>query len=338
MRRRRVRRSDPLHRPAMAVIGGYAQRLLRATDVAVARLADANDLEALHDSRVCLRRLRGWLLAFDSQLKLKHRQRRALRSLAHDTNMARDAEVCIQWIAKLRTSLDSRPQAGVTGFINNLGALRDKNYRRIRMQLPPAWKLLSRKLQHTASVVHDSGRVQEIFLRVYAASLRDYAADFSNALERTRLSPDAARIHRVRITAKKLRYLLESTLRWHSQAKALVAELKALHKTAGDIQDLERIQALAEQVFLQQAGARYRRLLVLYTDVGADHRTLKRPDLTPGLLPLLLVSRAAYIKQAEYIARFKKDYLARKRPACVIQLQLLIIQLTRCMQHTQAEY
>ncbi len=320
---------DPLQSPAAQVIAGYARRLLRATDAAVARLDDAEDLEALHDSRVSLRRLRGWLQAFDSQLKLKRRQRRALRRLAQATNPARDAEVCIQWLAKLRTQLDPHAQPGVTGFLIHLAALRDNNYRRIRKELPPAWNKLLRRLQHAISAVKDSGHMHSIFLQAYIASLRDYAADFTIALDQARLSPDARHIHRLRIVAKKLRYLLESILRWQPRARGLVKELKALHETAGAIQDLQRFQELTEQTFLQLAGRRYRRLLVMYADVGADHRTLKHPDLTPGLLPLLWISRTACIKQAEYIVRFRKDYLSRKRPACVIHLRQIMNQLAR---------
>jgi len=319
---------DLLRSPAVHVIASYARRLLSATDAAVARLADADDLEALHDSRVGLRRLRGWLQAFDSQLQLRRRQRCVLRRLAQATNPARDAEVCIQWLARLRSQLDTHTQSGVTGFLTYLAALRDNSYRRIRKELPPTWNKLSRRLQHAASAVKDSGHAHAIFLQAYSASLRDYATDFSATLERARLSPDAARIHRVRIAAKKLRYLLESILRWHPQAKGLVKELKALHETTGAIQDLQRFQALTQQAFLHLVDTRYRRLSVMYTDVGSDHRTLKHPDLTPGLLPLLWIGRAAYIKQAEYIARFKKDYLSRKRPACLTHLRKFMTQLT----------
>jgi CHAD domain-containing protein len=333
MNRPRMSRRDPLQSSAASVIGGYAIRLLRASDAAVTRLADPSDAEALHDARVCLRRLRGWLQAFDSQLKIKRRSRRTLRRLAQATNPARDAEICSQWLAQLRTKLDPSGQPGVTGFLADLGALRDKNYRYIRRELPSAWNRLSRKLLQNASTVKNSRHEKAVFLKAFIASLSEYAGNFDTALERARLHPDAYHIHRSRIAAKKLRYLVEAIMTRHPQSKLLVKELKVLHETAGAIQDLQRFQALSEQVFLRRAGIRYRRLLAMYADSGADHRTLKHPDLTPGLLPLLWISRAACIRQAQYIARFKRNYLSKKRPSCSMHLRQLMLLLTRPTQN-----
>ncbi len=329
---RRTKRADPMQAPAAQVISGYARRLLRATDAAIARLANKNDLEALHDSRVSMRRLRGWLRAFDGKFKLKRGQRRELRRLARATNPARDAEVCMQWLARLRGDLDPRAQPGVSRFMLYLGSIRDQNYRQLRKRLPPDWNWLSHKLLHAAAALRDSKHQKANFLQVYAASLRYYAQNFIANREQARMRQDAMRIHRLRIAAKKLRYLLEYILPWRTSARPLVRELKALHETAGAIQDLQRFRSLSEQAFLHQAGARYRRLLAVYADPGADQRTLRHPDLTPGLLPLLWISRAASIRQAQYLARFRHDYLGRRRPACLLHLRQFLAENARLAQ------
>ena len=315
-----AKRADPMQSPAAKVISGYARRQLRATDAAVARLADKNDTQALHDTRVNMRRLRGWLQAFDDRLKLKRRQRRDLRRLARATNPARDAEVCIQWLAKLRTDLDPRAQPGMARFTRYLASTRDHNYRHIRNRLASDWNWLSHKLMHAATALCDSKHQKANFQQLYAASLRDYAQNFITNREQACTRPDAAHIHRLRIAAKRLRYLLETTLPWQASARPLVRELKILHETAGAIQDLQRFRSLTEQAYLQQAGARYRRLLSLYADPDVDHRTLPDTEPAPGLMPMLWISRAACIRQAQYLARFRRDYLGRKHPACMLYL------------------
>ncbi|MDE2345394.1 MAG: CHAD domain-containing protein [Gammaproteobacteria bacterium] len=319
--------------PSAQVISAYARRLLCATDAAVARLADKNDAEALHDSRVSLRRLRGWLRAFDDRLKLKRRQRRELRRLARATNQARDAEVCIHWLIKLRGELDSRAQAGVQRFTAYLSSSRDQNYRHIRKQLPHDWNRLSHKLQHMAIALGDSKHEKTIFQQAYSASLHIYAQNFITTREQACGHPDAIRIHRLRIAGKKLRYLLEYSLPWQSSVRPLVRELRVLHETAGAIQDLQHFRSLSEQAFLYQAGARYRRLLALYADPGADQRTLRHPDLTPGLLPLLWINRAACIRQAQYLERFRRNYLGRKRPACLLHLRQFLAVTSHQAKH-----
>ena len=110
-----------LEKPAHTVIRHQAERLLKEADKAVRRLKDAHDAEALHDSRVALRRLRGWFQAFQVELPLKHKWRRALKQLAHSSNDARDAQVCQDWLSKLKRCPDAQ-------FSAELDALRKERY------------------------------------------------------------------------------------------------------------------------------------------------------------------------------------------------------------------
>ena len=56
---RRAANLEPLLQPAGTVIHGHTERLVQEADAAILRLVDPNDTQALHDSRVALRRLRG---------------------------------------------------------------------------------------------------------------------------------------------------------------------------------------------------------------------------------------------------------------------------------------
>lgn len=325
---RRTGTLEPLRQPAGVVIHGYAERLVQEGNAAILRLADPDDAQALHDSRVALRRLRGWYRAFGAELSLKRRRGRALKRLANSTNQARDAEVSLEWLATLERRMDPRALPGLARFTADLKALRDENYREVRRDLPRAWRKLARKLRRPAAG-HPSAKGG--FLRVFMEAMRAYESDFASALARARHAPTPAHIHALRIAGKRLRYLVETILPWHLQAEGFIREMKALHDTAGAIQDLRRLVALSEHAFLHQAGSRYRRLLAAYLDTEADHRTLKRPDFNPGLAPLLWICRAAGETQAQYIARFRKAYLGRKTPVCVRELRLLGAGLNKLM-------
>ena len=317
---------DPLQQPAAAVIQGHALRLMQETGAAVARLADRNDVHALHDARVGLRRLRGWLQAFADELPVKRRQRRRLRKLARATNTARDAEVSLEWLGVLQPGLDPRARPGVSGFSTSLAAIRDENYAAVRRDLPGDWHHLSRKLEAACARMPKDPRP---FREVFAASLQRYRESFVAALEQARRTPDAAAIHRLRIAGKKLRYLLETLLPWHPEHEGTVLDLKALHDLAGSIQDLQRLLALSEQAFLRQAGRRYRKLLESYVDPGTHEGSLRRPGLTPALAPLLWICRAAGRAQAERLKEFRGRYLGRRQPEYMKRLGVLCRNLAK---------
>ena len=302
---------EPLQQAAAAVIHGHALRLMQETEAAVARLADGNDTHALHDARVGLRRLRGWLQAFDAELPVKRRSRRRLRGLAHATNTARDAEVSLEWLSLLQPSLDGRARPGFGAFGASLAQLRDENYAEVRRDLPKDWHKLARKLEGSlGNIPKDSCP----FRQPFADSLARYLEGFVAALDAARRAPGPGTIHRLRIAGKKLRYLLETILPWHPEHDGPVQELKALHELAGSIQDLQRLMALSEHAFQRQAGRRYRKLLETYADPGAHAGNLGRPDLTAAVAPLLWICRGAGQVQAERVQEFRKRYLGRSRP------------------------
>ena len=320
-------RKDPLGRPAAIIIRDRALRLVRDADKAVARFDAKGDARALHQVRLALRRLRGWLRAFDSQLQMKSRLRRRLQRLARATNIARDAGIACELLDELQPELESAAKTQVMSLALSLGVLREKHYRLARRELPSAWRKLSAKLRyHIAAIepAEDSPR----FRQAFAHSLRIYIEGFEAALRGANRNPDAPHIHRLRIAGKRIRYLTETILPWYPQAKPLVRELTALHADAGHIQDLQRFMELSEEVFLHQAAARYRRLLGRYTDIGAHDRRLPKPgsNLT---LPLLSICRTVAKQQARYMAAVKKSYLARRRPDCVSRMHKLADQLDK---------
>ena len=326
MKAPRLTEEEPLQQSAATVIYGHALRLMQETHMAVARLADPSDAEALHDARVGLRRLRGWLQAFAAELPLKRNRKRRLRDLAHATNTARDAEVGLEWLAVLAPGFDPRAKAGVTSFSRSLAAIRDENYVEARRSLPEDWRRLSRKL---GAALKKKAKDARRFREPFGASLQRYLEGFCAAMDAARRTADPASIHRLRIAGKKLRYLLETILPWHPEHEVIVHELKALHELAGSIQDLQRLLALSEHVFQRQAGRQYRKLLETYAEPATHARRLRKPDLSAAAVPLLWICRGSGRVQAERVKEFRKRYLGRSRPAFLQQLRALCRELGR---------
>ena len=88
--------------------------LAPAPEVPVADAAQSGDVEALHDFRVAIRRLRSLLRAYQdlTDAAIPRRLRRGLRALARATNASRDLEVKLAWLEAEKASLKPRERTG----------------------------------------------------------------------------------------------------------------------------------------------------------------------------------------------------------------------------------
>ena len=86
---------------------------------ALERMEDPEDKEGLHDFRVSLRRLRSMMRAYRAQLKGSgaKRLRARVKTLASSTNLARDAEVAIEWLMGERDRLAEAERAGAQPLV-----------------------------------------------------------------------------------------------------------------------------------------------------------------------------------------------------------------------------
>jgi len=318
---------DPATLPAAKFIRDYGLRLLGNADKAVVRFHDRDDSKALHDVRVALRRLRGWLRAFDGLLSLEPKQLHRLRRIAHSTNGARDAEISLEWLARLESGPELHNMPSTDAMARGLALIRDEQYRRVRHELPGTWKNLSARLRRSLRRrgTPDGGMP---FMEAYGDALQRQARHLESAFEEARRKPDPEHIHRLRIAVKKTRYLLEAILPWRKEFASQVKQLTVLADQAGQIQDLQRFIELAEKVHLRQARARYRRLLERYMD-AADDVILPPLDAHLSLLPLLSTCRAAAIRQANCLSKLRHRYLGRRRPLPVRELRRRLLGLQR---------
>src|ERR1700681_2991868 len=90
------------------------------------RNGDTAGDEALHDFRVSIRRLRGWVRAFKPWLgdDLRRKQRRRFSGIGESTRTARDAAVHLEWLRKERPALSARARVGLTWLSERLNAKR----------------------------------------------------------------------------------------------------------------------------------------------------------------------------------------------------------------------
>lgn len=262
-----------LARPAPEGTGLVALELLAEADAAADRLAQGTDPEALHDFRVALRRLRSVLRAFRPWLRhvLRRRHEKRLARIAASTNPARDAEVQLAWVVSQRQALAQPPdRPGCELLMERLETrAREgprsqrvlRRYRRASRKLrrrlgnwgePPTGPERERLLEQGSA----AGRAAGSTAHALAGLLRAQLATFQARLESITGPGDQPGVHRARIEAKRLRYLLEP-LRGHPRADASgpVERLKEAQDVLGALHDSHVLgEALTEVLTLVVRG------------------------------------------------------------------------------------
>lgn len=301
---------DLVSRPAAnaAALVGLAH--LDEARAGASRLDDPEDAEALHDFRVALRRLRTLLRAFRPELgdAVPKRLQRRLRDLTRATTAARDAEVQLTWVRAQRGEVGRRP--GLSWFVTRLADRRDRAYADVREHVVPAFRQLERRvrrgLNHAAAPAGPAG---PLFAAAAARGIRDQATALEQELAAARAPRDVDAIHRARIAAKRLRYLLESLAGDGALAAALVDRLKALQDLLGELHDLQVLSEELGDAVADAAAERARRLHALALD--ARPRTRGRPrrpaPASPG--PLALARLAARERERRF-AELEHDWRA----------------------------
>ena len=226
------------------------------------RLADKKDGEALHDFRVALRRLRSWERAFRPWIKddVSKKLRRQLRNLAGDTGASRDLEVHIAWLTEQRRSLGRAQRVGLTWLMNNLQGRKSDADAVLENDVQGRFSKLSNKLERALSSYRETVRLRNdarvapppAFADALAPRVRDASQSLREHLERVQTIADDIDAHEARISAKRLRYLLEPVAKAVPGATEIIERLKSLQDVLGDLHDAqvfgEEIAVLAEEL------------------------------------------------------------------------------------------
>jgi CHAD domain-containing protein len=260
-----------MHRALLATPAPLGARLVardlltRIRDASV-RLDDPADEEALHDTRVNIRRLRSVLRAYAPALRdtVGKKWRRRLGEIARETNAGRDAEVHLGWlrdrlaagevsgteaIHRVEAELQQRMQS-------EYGAIRSD----IRDKLHRADGRLRRRLSFYAGRISLDGAAvgTETFGRVTGELLQRHADQMWSLLSGVTSAEAQTRIHDGRVAVKRLRYLLEPLRKELPRVKELTRWMKQLQDVLGELNDmfvlLDNMRS-ADQEGRQEGGA-----------------------------------------------------------------------------------
>lgn len=221
-----------------------ALRFLDEAQAARVRLDDAGDVEALHDFRVAIRRLRSTVRAYAASLEdgIGGKDRRRLRKLAHATGDARDGEVMIGWMQTRRDRLSEDELPGLEWLLARLEKRQKKLDAGLREEVARDFERecerLADRLEWYPARVSASSPREEPRMGVTVADLVAAHADaLQSALAAVQSLDDQERAHEGRIEAKRLRYLLEPFADDNDAAKAIVKRLKKLQDALGEMHD-----------------------------------------------------------------------------------------------------
>ncbi|HET7039062.1 MAG TPA: CHAD domain-containing protein, partial [Gemmatimonadales bacterium] len=289
--------------PVRAAVARVARDRLREADHALARLGRAGDAEALHDFRVAVRRLRSLLRAYRRWLGRVAAKpvRRRLRRLGRATNAGRDAEVQLAWVEQVRPTVAPRERTGVTWLARRLRERKRDAYRAARRDLRTRFKSAHTATDRRLEALPEGGPP---FRDAFATLLREHAADLEARLTALGGADDVGAAHQARISAKRLRYLLEPVRPELAEVRTAVNHLRRLQDVLGELHDAHvRAAGLAEA--LDDAGrekARRLHALAMAGDAAGLERERRR-DERLGLVALDARARARIDDRYAALAR-----------------------------------
>ena len=253
---------------------------------ALERMEDPEDKEGLHDFRVSLRRLRSLMRAYRVQLKGSGaKQLRArVKTLASSTNLARDAEVAIEWLEGERDRLGEAERAGASHLLTLLEA---------KQQTTPsvagirrAFRALDKDLKKALSRMRlPTEETNPTFVAATAEILAEHAAILQKSLLAAHSAEDAQLLHRARIEAKRLRYILEPLQGELVEARPLIKGMKSLQDCLGELQDTRVLTTEISEALESSALEEARKLRDLA--LRAEELPVAYPSPSTGLLALL---------------------------------------------------
>jgi CHAD domain-containing protein/CYTH domain-containing protein len=300
---------EPAPRAVRLIALGFLETAIAARH----RMSDPADVEALHDLRVALRRLRSHLRAYSDELKgsAGRSARRRLRRLARATGASRDAEVHLMWLQGEEPTLGSRQRPGLKRLVTQLQMEKDAADANLGEAMARSFARTTHRLGERLATydvtVHVHRGVDETpFATVAAARMDAAAGELQSAIARIGGAADEEAAHRARIAGKRLRYLLEPLRASIDAIPPLVASLKDLQDSLGDLHDSHVFAPVIEASLEGAAVAEARQLSRSVLAGDADPRVarrVRRADPREGLLELGVRLHARGLRAFEHFAQ-----------------------------------
>ena len=320
-----------LDRPAAEAARLLALRLLDDAAAARLRMNAPGDAEALHDFRVAIRRLRSSLRAWHDVLGngVSPKTLRRLRRLARATGESRDLEVHLAWVREQVPQLREYQRPGVLWLEERLRRRQHRAGRRLARALERRYVPADARLRRRLSVyqatldprpLSAAGALAPLLLRL--------AGELEARLALVQSIADEARVHDVRIAAKRLRYLLDPFAVELESVPVIAARLKALQDMLGELHDAHvfagELADSLEGAAVEQAKRVSRELLQWTGEAGAPE-VAPPEDPRPGLVAL--AHRLRDIAEAAY-TRFQVEWLGGKSVEFFAEVRELAARLT----------
>lgn len=273
---------------------------LDQASAAFPRLQDPADTEALHDFRVGLRRLRSCLRSYRPYLEenLPKKLLKRLKEVAAATGPGRDTEVQIQWLRGRSRHLSSHHRAGLAWLLARLEERMREANEEMSGRLPKEFPKVENGLRKRLSTYHtevDLSASAPTLAEATAGILRQQAAELESHLARVDGPEDEFEAHEARISAKRLRYLLEPFVDELPGAAATVKKMKGLQEILGELHDAHVLETELAASLEVAAAERARKLLEITLAGMADEavlRTERRRARESGLISLARLNRA----------------------------------------------
>lgn len=204
------------------------------------------DIEGVHQMRVAIRRLRSALRDFSKFLKsrLLKKSKKELKELADMLGQARDQDVAIAGLEKLRDKAkNEHVKANIETKIEKRSSVRDKTQIKLNEILEE--NSLTKLSKHFNEAINDAVRKnktaknltakeagREVILRI----MQEFC-DLSESL----YNPfNQIELHQLRISSKRLRYAIELfTACWGDEIKPFAEEVSEMQNFLGEVHDCD---------------------------------------------------------------------------------------------------
>lgn len=270
-KRRSTLPDDLLFRSDEEAARRLALKSVAAARAAERRLDDRLDREALHDFRVSVRRLRSLLRAYRPQLEtaVRRKDRKRLRAIQRATGRGREAEVALDWLTKQQPHLAPEHLAGLNWLSAMLLEQRRKCAEDLDSKVRATFRRTAEKLEERLAIMRSERNLladqpHVSFARTLANLTEAHATDLLVNLGQIASLDHAQQLHQARITAKRLRYLLEPVRAYANEAQSVVKRSKRLQDLLGDLNDIHVLMQDIDQSFeasMQHKAGRVQDLL-----------------------------------------------------------------------------
>lgn len=210
------------------------------------------DPESIHGFRIELRRLRSWIQVYAPVLDdtVRPGTIRRLRLISRATTDVRDLDVQIAWLCNESDALGESRLEAAKWIVKSLKQERKSAWRKFRKVIDRHYATVERRLlqELTFYNVHRDVRKTERAARmrpVTAGVLLAQTAVLSTALGRIRSADDTKRLHRARIVAKRMRYVVEALEPQFEAVRSVAENLVRFQDLVGELRDA---QLLAHRV------------------------------------------------------------------------------------------